>query len=65
MAKTPYAINDGSEDKHSIFVKNIRICTGAKFIVVETGNIMTMPGLPLNPLAEKIDLFDNKIVGMI
>jgi formate--tetrahydrofolate ligase len=65
MAKTPYAINDGSEDKHSIVITNIRICTGAKFIVVETGNIMTMPGLPLNPLAEKIDLIDNKIVGMI
>jgi formate--tetrahydrofolate ligase len=65
MAKTPYAINDGSADKHAITVKNIRVCAGAKFIVVETGNIMTMPGLPSEPLAEKIDLKNGKIVGMI
>ncbi|MBO4356072.1 MAG: formate--tetrahydrofolate ligase, partial [Clostridia bacterium] len=45
--------------------KNVRISAGAGFIVVLTGDIMTMPGLPKVPAAEKIDIDDNgKITGL-
>ena len=48
-----------------INVKDLKICSGAGFIVVLTGDILTMPGLPKNPASEKIDI-DNEgnIVGL-
>ena len=46
-------------------IKNVKISAGAGFIVVLTGDILTMPGLPKVPAAEKIDVDENgKIVGL-
>ena len=65
MAKTPYALNDGSEDKNTVNIKDIALSAGAGFAVILTGDIMTMPGLPRNPQANVIDYCDGKIVGMM
>ena len=61
MAKTPLSLTDnpklvGRPDHFDITIKEIRISAGAKFLVCLTGDIMTMPGLPKEPLANKIDL---------
>ena len=46
-------------------VKDVKICAGAGFIVVLTGDIMTMPGLPRHPAAERIDVDDDgRITGL-
>jgi len=65
VAKTPYALNDGSEDPDVLNVVSFAVSAGAGFVVAKTGEIVTMPGLPRAPLAETIDLVDGKIVGMI
>ena len=65
MAKTPYALNDGSEDKNSMHIQDIALSAGAGFAVILTGDIMTMPGLPRSPMANVIDLADGKVVGMM
>ena len=67
VAKTQYSFSDdalklGAPDNFKITVKNVKISAGAGFIVVLTGDIMTMPGLPKVPAAEKIDVDEN---GMI
>ena len=67
IAKTQYSLSDnpallGRPEGFTITVSNVRISNGAGFIVVETGDIMVMPGLPKMPSAEKIDV-DND--GMI
>ncbi|MDR2542702.1 MAG: formate--tetrahydrofolate ligase [Treponema sp.] len=64
MAKTQYSFSDnplllGAPSGWRLTVKNVKISAGAGFIVVYTGDIMTMPGLPSVPSAEKIDI-DNK-----
>lgn len=64
VAKTQYSFSDDPKavsvlSGHTLHVKDIKICNGAKFIVVYTGNILTMPGLPKHPAAENIDI-DNK-----
>ena len=59
IAKTPLALNDGSVNKNQIHIKDISIAAGAGFLIVKTGNIMTMPGLPEHPLAEKIKFENN------
>ena len=64
MAKTQYSFSDdpallGRPSGFKITIKNCRIAAGAGFIVVLTGDIMTMPGLPKVPAAEKIDLNDD------
>lgn len=64
VAKTQYSFSDDPKavsvlTEHTLHVKDIKICNGAKFIVVYTGNILTMPGLPKHPAAENIDI-DNK-----
>lgn len=64
VAKTQYSFSDDPEavsvlNKHTLHVKDIKICNGAKFIVVYTGNILTMPGLPKHPAAENIDIDNN------
>lgn len=61
MAKTPLSLTDnaklvGRPEHFDITIKEIRISAGAKFLVCLTGDIMTMPGLPKEPLANKIDL---------
>lgn len=65
IAKTPYALNDGSEDPDLIHIREVLLSAGAGFVVVKTGEIMTMPGLPRNALAAVIDLKDGKITGMM
>jgi formate--tetrahydrofolate ligase len=69
MAKTQYSFSDnakllGAPKGFKITVKNIKVSAGAGFIVALTGEIMTMPGLPKVPAADKIDLEDNKIIGL-
>ena len=54
----------GAPINHSISIREIRLAAGAEFIVVICGNIMTLPGLPKTPTAEKMDYFDNKVVGL-
>ena len=70
MAKTQYSFSDdplklGAPEGFTVTVKNVKISAGAGFIVVLTGDIMTMPGLPKVPAAEKIDVDENgKITGL-
>ena len=70
MAKTQYSLSDnaallGCPKGFDVTVKEVRISAGAGFIVVLTGDIMTMPGLPKVPSAEKIDIQeDGTIVGL-
>ncbi|MDO6355136.1 formate--tetrahydrofolate ligase [Caloramator sp. CAR-1] len=70
MAKTQYSFSDnpsllGAPKDFDITVKEVRLSAGAGFIVVLTGDIMTMPGLPKVPAAEKIDIDENgNIVGL-
>lgn len=70
IAKTQYSFSDdpaklGAPTGFTVTVKNVKISAGAGFIVVLTGDIMTMPGLPKVPAAEKIDVDENgKIVGL-
>ena len=70
VAKTQYSFSDnqkllGAPKSFKITVRNLKVSAGAGFIVALTGNIMTMPGLPKVPAAEKIDLDENdKIVGL-
>ena len=64
MAKTQYSFSDdpsklGAPEDFSITVKNVRVSAGAGFVVALTGDIMTMPGLPKVPSAEKIDIDEN------
>lgn len=71
MAKTPNSLTDnpkllGRPRDFTINIREIRIATGAKFIICLTGNIMTMPGLPKEPLAIKIDLDDDyQVIGLM
>lgn len=70
MAKTQYSLSDnpsllGKPEGFDITVKEVRVSNGAGFIVIQTGDIMTMPGLPKVPAANKMDVLkDGKIVGL-
>ncbi|MGN0573651.1 MAG: formate--tetrahydrofolate ligase [Acutalibacteraceae bacterium] len=70
IAKTQYSFSDdptklGAPENFTVTVKNVKISAGAGFIVVLTGDIMTMPGLPKVPAAERIDVDENgKISGL-
>ena len=70
VAKTQYSFSDeafliGAPEDFVIHVKDLRISAGAGFIVVLTGDIMTMPGLPKAPAAEKIDVdAEGRITGL-
>ncbi len=70
MAKTQYSLSDdasklGRPQGFAITVRSVRLAAGAGFVVCETGAIMTMPGLPKVPAAEKIDVDENgKITGL-
>jgi formate--tetrahydrofolate ligase len=54
----------GAPDNHVIAIREIRLAAGAEFIVMVCGDVMTMPGLPKAPSAEKIDYVDGKVVGL-
>ena len=70
MAKTQYSLSDnpsllGRPENFDITVKEVRVSNGAGFIVVLTGDVMTMPGLPKVPAANRMDIKDNgEIVGL-
>lgn len=70
MAKTQYSFSDdptklGAPKNFNISVRNVKVAAGAGFIVVLTGDVMTMPGLPKVPAAERIDVDENgKISGL-
>ena len=70
VAKTQYSFSDdpaklGAPENFEITVKSVKVSAGAGFVVVLTGDIMTMPGLPKSPAAERIDVDENgKITGL-
>ncbi len=70
IAKTQYSFSDdmtliGAPEGFEITVRNVKVSAGAGFIVVYTGDIMTMPGLPKSPAAERIDIDeDGNIIGL-
>lgn len=70
MAKTQYSLSDnasllGRPEGFEITVKEVRVSNGAGFVVVQTGNIMTMPGLPKVPAANKMDVLKSgEIIGL-
>ncbi|MBQ7160928.1 MAG: formate--tetrahydrofolate ligase [Clostridia bacterium] len=70
MAKTQYSFSDdptklGAPEGFTVTVRNVKISAGAGFVVALTGDIMTMPGLPKSPAAERIDVdSDGKISGL-
>ncbi len=70
MAKTQYSFSDdptklGAPENFTVTIKKVKISAGAGFIVVLTGDIMTMPGLPKTPAAERIDVDETgKITGL-
>ncbi len=70
MAKTQYSFSDdmtklGAPEGFTVTVRNVKVSAGAGFVVALTGDIMTMPGLPKSPAAERIDVdADGKITGL-
>ncbi len=70
IAKTQYSFSDdasklGAPEHFTVTVKNVKVSAGAGFVIVLTGDIMTMPGLPKVPAAEKIDVDENgRISGL-
>ena len=69
IAKTQYSLSDdakklGRPKDFDITIKEVKISNGAGFIVVLAGSILTMPGLPKVPAAERIDVIDKKIMGI-
>lgn len=70
IAKTQYSFSDDAKnllckEPFKIHVSSVEIKNGAEFVVVKTGKIMTMPGLPKNPAAENINIDDDgNIVGI-
>ena len=68
MAKTQFSFSDnpaliGAPRGFNITIKDVKVCAGAGFIVAKTGDIMTMPGLPKVPSAEKIDIDENGVIS--
>ena len=68
MAKTQYSFSDdpsllGAPSGFTLTIKECRISAGAGFVVVLTGDVMTMPGLPKVPAAEKIDVSDEGVIS--
>jgi len=69
VAKTQYSFSTDAQlraapDGHVVNIREVRLAAGAEFVVMICGDIMTMPGLPKAPSAEKIDLIDGKVVGL-
>ncbi|MBQ8747880.1 MAG: formate--tetrahydrofolate ligase [Clostridia bacterium] len=68
VAKTQYSFSDdpaklGAPEDFTVTVKNVKISAGAGFLVILTGDIMTMPGLPKVPAAERIDVSDDGVIS--
>ena len=68
MAKTQYSFSDdaallGAPRGFTVTVRNLKVSAGAGFMVALTGDIMTMPGLPKVPAAEKIDVDENGVIS--
>ena len=68
VAKTQYSLSDnpallGAPTGHTITVRDVKLSNGAGFVVVYTGDIMTMPGLPKVPAAERIDVDENGVIS--
>lgn len=68
MAKTQYSFSDdpakkGAPRDFTITVRNLKVSAGAGFIVALTGDVMTMPGLPKSPAAERIDVDENGVIS--
>ncbi len=70
MAKTQYSFSDdqkllGAPENFNVTIRDVRVAAGAGFVVVLTGDVMTMPGLPKQPAAEQMDLLaDGSIIGL-
>ena len=71
VAKTQYSFSDdpallGAPEGFTVTVRNLKVSAGAGFLVALTGEIMTMPGLPKSPAAERIDVDEQtgKITGL-
>lgn len=70
VAKTQYSFSTdpkkrGAPEGHTLHIREVRLAAGAGFVVMVCGDIMTMPGLPKNPAAEKIDVdLNGKITGL-
>ena len=69
VAKTQYSFSTdaqlrGAPENHVINVREVRLAAGAEFVVMVCGDIMTMPGLPKVPSANKIDIINGKVVGL-
>ena len=67
IAKTQYSFSDdpallGAPEGFTITVRKVKVCAGARFVVTLTGDIMTMPGLPKVPAAERIDVDENRVI---
>ena len=68
MAKTQYSLSDdqtklGRPEGFTVTVSKVKVSAGAGFVVVQTGDIMTMPGLPKVPAAEQIDVDENGVIS--
>jgi len=68
VAKTQYSFSDdpallGAPEDFTVTVRNIKVSAGAGFLVALTGDIMTMPGLPKSPAAERIDVDENGVIS--
>ncbi len=69
IAKTQYSFTTdssrrGAPNDHTINIQRVKLFAGAEFIVIICGDILTMPGLPKHPAAERIDYVDGKVVGL-
>lgn len=69
IAKTQYSLSDdakkiGKVGGYTVTVRDLKVCSGAKFIVVYMGDILTMPGLSKHPAYEKMDFKNNEIEGL-
>jgi formate--tetrahydrofolate ligase len=69
VAKTPYSFSTnphllGAPEGHMLDIREVRLAAGAEFVVMVCGDVMTMPGLPKQPAAHRIDLIDGKVVGL-
>jgi formate--tetrahydrofolate ligase len=68
IAKTQYSFSDnpsllGAPTDFTVTIKNVKVSAGAGFLVALTGDIMTMPGLPKSPAAERIDVDENGVIS--
>ena len=68
IAKTQYSFSDdpsklGAPEGFTVTIKNVKVSAGANFLVALTGDIMTMPGLPKSPAAERIDVDKNGVIS--